>query len=338
MADHIFNTTEQIIAHYPFLNTTPFDRLKPSMKFVERRYIPQLMDSNTWSTLLQKLEDDPIADPWKELVELTRDACAYLIAAHWIPHGNVMIGAQGLQVAKSDTMVPASKDRKNDLLRGIHEQATDTLDLIIEHLHANLNTYSDYKNSDLYAEHTKSLIGSSIEFTNLYPIGTNRWVWRQIVPWRNKAELSRIIGTLGEDYHKELVMEANGVDGAELDAVNEPIFKMARQALAFATIELAILHLGLRIEEHGVTVYNNASNATNDLRTPAEIERTKLAAEQAKAESDRLLQEIEKELRENASATKYATFFNSEAYVAPEDVTVLNDTELNENPGNFNGL
>lgn len=337
MADHIFSNTTEIAEHYPFLKTITFDRLKPSMKFVERRYSKELMDATTWGTLLDEIDDIPGATAvWKELIDRTRDAFAYLIALHYIPHGNVGIGEMGLRVENTEGHAPASKDRKNDLMRGIWEQAVDHLDMVIEQLNANLNTFTHYASSDQYTENTKSLINDSKTFNDFYPIGTNRWVWRMLRPWRTKAEQSKIIGTLGATFHTELITQAKA---DSLSPENQIIYKKAQQALAYATIDLSAINLSLRIEEGAVSVYNNASQVANDLRTTADMERTDRARKYCASEARRLLVEIENTLRSEASATKYATFFNSDSYVAPADTTDLNDiTDKDYNPGTYNAL
>jgi hypothetical protein len=337
MASHIFTTIEEIAEHYPFLETLEFNRIKPSVKFVERRYIPELMDSVTFGTLLDEIDDIPAASAqWKELIDRTRDACAYLVALYAIPHLNVGIGEMGLRVEVTDMHQPASKDRKNDLMRGIWEQATDHLDLVIDYLNANIATFTDYASSDQYAANTKSLINDASTFNELYAIGTNRWVWRMLRPWRNRAEESRIIGTLGKEYHAELITQAKA---GSLTAENKAIYTLAQQALAFATIEISALHLQLRFEEGGVTIYNNASQPVNDLRTSAEIERVNLAVKKCQQQARSILSRIEKELRSNASASKYTTFFNSPAYVAPSEAVKLNDvTDPDHSPGTFNAL
>lgn len=336
MAEHIFSTTEEITDHYPFLATIKFNKLKPSMKFVERRYIPELMDSATWADLLTQLDDIPGADDeWKELIDRVRDACAYLIALHYIPHGNVGIGEMGLQVENSEEFKPASKDRKNDLMRGIHEQAIDHLDLSIKWLNQNSTYFTDYAASDLFDASQASLINDPGTFSEFYPLGSNRWVWRLIKPWKDKIEKSRILGVLGKDYHTELITQ---VKNDSLTDENKLIQYQAQRALAMLTMDAAMVNLSIRIDETGVSVYNNASQPANDLRTTAEIQRMQMAQNRCQLEGKHALSSIESELQANAAANKYATFFNSDAYTAPADATVLNDTDENPNPGYFNAL
>jgi hypothetical protein len=337
MAAHIFENSPTIIEHYPFLKTITFERLKPSVKFVERRYSQRLMDATTWGTLLDELDQlERSSAVWKELIDRARDAFAYLTALHYIPHGNVSIGEMGLQVEITDSHAPASKDRKNDLMRGIWEQAQDHLDMVIEQLNANLDTFTDYAASEQYKTNTKSLINEAADFNDFYPIGSNRWIWRMMMPWRDKAEQSRIIGTIGSDYHAELITKTKA---ETLLAEDTAIVQKAKQALAFATIEMSAMNMSIRIEEHSVSIYNNASQAENDLRTTAEISRVEIVQKHCRSEVRRLLREIENTLRAEASATKYATFFNSEAYTAPADITQLNDpTDKDHNPGTFNAL
>ena len=76
----------------------------------------------------------------------------------------------------------------------------------------------------------------------------------------------------------------------------------------------------------------------NDLRTSVDHARNNEIKHITKLQAEEILQGIEDELQANASATKYATFFNSDTYVAPEDATTLNDTEENPTPGYFNAL
>ena len=330
-AKHIFETTEQIREHYPFLPTIAYARLKPSIKFVERRYIPELMDSTTFASLLTQMGEEAPAEPWAKLIELVRDAGAYLVAKHYIPHGNVQIGANGLMVDMTEGQAPASRDRKNDLLRGITTQAIDTLDLVIEHLEANVATFTDYADSDIRKRQKRSLISTATQFNDLYPVGTNRWIWRMLIPWRDKVEQARIVHTLGEAYYTELLTQHHA---ANLSTDDEAIFAKAAEALAYGTMEKAMMNLSITIEEMGVTVYNNQGQALEEMRTTAEIQRIEKATAIARQESQRLLTAIQKELDTNASASKYTTYFNSPTYTAPDDQPDLNP----EGQTFYNGL
>lgn len=150
-------------------------------------------------------------------------------------------------------------------------------------------------------------------------------------PWKNRAEKSRIIGTLGDAYYAELIAQAKA---GTLTADNQAIYDDCRQALAFATVETSLENMAIRIEEAAITVYNNASQPTNDIRTNAESATVQKAIDNCRSEANQLLSGVEKTLRTDASATKYATFFNSDTYVAPASAEVINE----EDDTIFNGL
>lgn len=337
MAANIFNSTDEITPHYPFLKTINFERLLPTVKFVEHRYQPELMDDDTYAAILTALDDlENASEEMKKLVGYTRSAFAYLVALHYIPHGNVSIGEMGLQVHESEEIKPASKDRKNDLMRGIHEQAMDSLDLVIEYLNktASLTVFPDYFNSDFPETSTAHIINTAKEFNSIYPIGTNRWIWRKLKPWLIKAE-AKVVAVLGADYFNELITEARA---EALTSDNLAIYQDAQKALAYATIEICLTHLSIRISDDGVTVYNNASNPVNDLRTTVDHDRNNAIKHESKIQSQEYLRKIETELQTNASATKYPTYYNSDAYVEPEDEETINDITDDPNPGYFNAL
>lgn len=332
MAANIFEDIDTLKEHYPFLSSVPFSRVKPHMKFAERRYIPELMDEVTWGTLLDELDDIPAADPrWKSLIEYTRDAMAFLTTLHYVPHGNVSLAQGNLVVADSDRSKPASKDRKNDLMRGLLEQSVEHLDQVIKHLNANTDFFTNYAASPQYEASQASLINFSDEFNNLYPLGTNRWAWRSMKPWKRKAEKTRIIGTLGQAYYAELIAQAKA---GTLTTENTAIYEECREALAFATVEASLENMAIRIEEGAITVYNNASQPVDDIRTNADANTVQKAIDNCKEEASRILRAVEETLRTNASATQYATFFNSDKYVAPADETEINE----EGDTIFNGL
>ena len=325
MATHIFDDIATLAEHYPFLKSVNYSAVKPHIKFAERRYVPELMDDITFGTLLDESDDIPAADArWQSLIEYTRDALAFLTVMHYIPHGNVRLGQGNLVVDDSDRTKPASKDRKNDLHRGIHEQAIEHLDTVIKHLNANTDFFTDYAASDQYEASRASLINFADEFNNLYPIGTNRWAWRSMKPWKNQAESGRIIDTLGQDYYDELITQAKA---GTLSTENAPIFAKAQRALAFSTIEMSLDNTAIRIEEGAITVYNNASQPVNDIRTTASASVMDNAIKNARDEAKKLLGEIDATLKADASATKYATYFNSSKYVAAADATVINEED-----------
>jgi len=323
MADHIFEDIATLTEHYPFLSTVNYSVVKPHIKFAERRYVPELMDSVTWGTLLDESVSGRASDArWTNLIEYTRDALAFLTVLHYIPHGNVRLSQGSLVVDSSDRTAPASKDRKNDLMRGVLEQAVEHLDYVIKHLNANADFFTNYAASEQYEASRASMINFSDDFNALYPLGTNRWVWRSMKPWKNRAESSRIIATLGPPYYNELLTQSKA---GTLSTDNAPIFAKAQAALAFATIQLALENTAIRIEEGAITVYNNASQPANDLRTNASANTAQNAIDNARDEASKLLSEIEKTLLAEASATKYSTYFNSSKYVAPTDATAINE-------------
>jgi hypothetical protein len=323
MADHIFTDITTLQEHYPFLSTVEFSVVKPHVKFAERRYIPELMDDVTWGTLLDEIDNNRISDArWTALIDYTRDALAFLTTMHYVPHGNVRLAQGNLVVTDNDRTKPASKDRKNDLMRGLLEQSVEHLDQVIKHLNANTTFFTNYANSTQYEASQASLINFADDFNELYPLGTNRWAWRSMKPWKRRAEKTRIIGTLGQTYYNELIAQSKA---GTLTADNLAIYDECREALAFATVEGSLENMAIRIEEGAITVYNNASQPADDIRTNANATTVQKAVDNCKEEATRIMRSVEDTLRTDASATKYPTFFNSTKYVAPADQTEINE-------------
>ncbi len=106
-----------------------------------------------------------------------------------------------------------------------------------------------------------------------------------------------------------------------------------REAVSCRSITQAIIGLNLKLSNQGYLVHGVQESTSTALKKPADNEHINGMVRQWNIDDDRAYGEVRQYLNANASASKYAVYFNSTTYEKPASSTDPNPN-LFENDAN----
>lgn len=299
---------------FPFAGTFEFWELKSDLELVQEKYLARdVLGSVTFNQLLQKIEDSShTGTPWEELVRLTRAAAAQLTALYHLPESNISYTPSGLLVSRTEKAVPASEARTRNLELSLRHKSQDLLDWIIRYLQANTAIFTDW----LAAENKRprsAFLPTAFEFNQYYDISENTWVYRKLQDVIIEVENLHLAKFIGTGYLNELRTELKTGPSEE----TAEILEYMRKFIANTTMSLAFYRLGINISPRGLILFSNERGESDLNFTPADQNRINQSVELLTSAAVNYKFEIVNHLNENASDTKYTTFFNSSLYEDP---------------------
>lgn len=146
---------------------------------------------------------------------------------------NVVITNNGLAVVQNPNLAPASKQRRDDLMQNISDNAWDNMEALLEFLEENITDYTEWESSEAYTYQYQYLISSARKFNELYPINRSRLTfinWRHIMA---DVELLQMEPVVSKDLMDELKAE---IKADTVSANNLLIIEKLQKALAYLTV------------------------------------------------------------------------------------------------------
>lgn len=321
---NLFINYEEIAAYYPFADTLSFDDLLPTLKGVERNYLKTDIDAVTWTAILAELDlASPTNDYWAELIDITCQAAAYLVALQHMDKANVIFSAAGLLVAKTDNTVPASEYRTQQLRYQLMKDAQTTLDNLIGFLEDNLAVFTDWATSDERGARAELIVRTAKEFDMVYSINENRWLFRKLMARQQMVIRTQVRGELGNEFIDAFI--ADLTDGA-LSTDNQKVVPRLHAAIALLTMSEAIPSLQQQFGPEGIAMFDSEYSRSASRRLDGDISRVQFLKNDAQVKGMQELRALKTYLDENAAADKYPEYFNSDSYTDP----AVDDTDLND--------
>ena len=309
---HLFKTTEQIQTFYPF-GKIKFHELEPDLDLVEKKYLRNdILDDTTFESLMDKADAGTTAGAeWDELIRLCRNPIAKLTALYHLDEANVDYSSVGLLVARTDKSVPASDNRTKSLRLSLMHKTQDMFGLLVQYLEGNTAVFTDWATS---TERKKTLVKDARTFSRYYPIDENRWIFRKIEPFINEVETTYLEELIGSDYVDELRDELY-TDSLTED--NELLLEKLMPVICNYAMLLAIPRLSIDMSPRGIILFSNERGGYDEAFTPAPDNRVQLLMNKADTTANNYACKVTDFLNENASETKYRTYFSGPAYQDP---------------------
>jgi hypothetical protein len=164
--------------------------------------------------------------------------------------------------------------------------------------------------------HRRELFTCTADFNEYENISESRQVFLALAPQRRKLETLELGRVLGHEF-LELLREQ--VRTRTLTSENESLLRSyIYPALASLTIGFAVPELGLRLNGGGIDLAIARIDNSNSKEADASLDvllQKKVNA--ALMDADRFMRRLTDHLDFAASATRYATYFASTAYTAP---------------------
>jgi hypothetical protein len=245
---------------------------------------------------------------------LARLATASAIVAH-----QATIDETGVHIASTDVSKTAFQWQV-DLRQDQEERrGYKGLDALVQWLEDHVDDSEQLRAwaaSRIGQRHRRELFTCTADFQEYENICESRQVFLALAPQRRKLETLELGRVLGADF-LELLREQ--VRTRTLTSENESLLRSyIYPALASLTIGFAVPELGLRLNGGGIDLAIARINNSNSKEADASLDvllQKKVNA--ALMDADRFMRRLTDHLDFAASTTRYATYFSSSAYTAP---------------------
>lgn len=286
---------------------------QPYLSEAEETFIKPVIGKD----LLKSLDDEANGSASAEskydaLLDRMRIATALYGIYLGVDEMSVSISASGIQEISNETRKPAPLYKVKNLKESLIARANRQLDLALEYIENNLSDFPEYDalDNDLFIHNAK-------EFQEHVDIRGSRRVFIAMKAVMKNIEKRYIRATLSDAFYNELktALQSSSSDGMSADDL--AVIDLIRPAVAHLTIARALKEISIDTLDWGVfdTAGNTFENVQGKQAANAGRIGMMIDANQKDGEAD--LKELQMFLDKNASATKYAAYFNSDVYADP---------------------
>lgn len=314
------NSNKTFLASIPSLGDVfEIDELEPHIRFAESRYAKKLISAAQYDTLITKLYNNTLNEPEQELVERLRQPIARLAVLYHIPEANLSMTGNGILVKKTETAVPASQFRIEELMRSHRLQAYQLFDDVVEWLEDNTATFVDYASSTERSTRTNGILITPAQFQKAYGFQVSSVVFYIIQDWIRRTELNVLRKAVGDAFYADLIAESQKeAAGDAIDTNYTTVLRLSQESMAHWAMINAIPELSINIDHDGISILDNTyNNHTKNNRRQVGNEVITERSHHAELEANDRLSDLLATLNAEASDAKFANFFNSDHYEDP---------------------
>jgi len=310
----LISTIDEFRAHVA-LNASADDNyfalLQPDLLLAEYDYLRPALGSDFFDELL-----GATADEATELRRLLAFALANLTMVSFLDVAQVQISGSGVQIISTDREKTAFQWQINALKANLSRKGFNGLEKALGYLEQHAAAFPTWASSDTAQRARGQFLASASEFSAYYNISNARLTFQALASLLPKTESFRLHPALGEEFFDELKQQLRM---AALTPENEQLVTdYLRPALAHLTMAQAIGELGFSLNgqnlELNVFRFDDSNSKEAD---PGLTQLLDLKTGQALHDGERYLRRLVAHLNATASATRYATFFNSPTYAPP---------------------
>lgn len=295
-----------------------FAQLRPDLLLAEDDYLRPALGTEFYEELLAATGAE--AD---RLRQLLASALANLTMVSYVDFAQVQISGSGVQIISTEREKTAFQWQINSLKASYSRKGNNGLEKALAYLEAHATDFPTWAASEVAKNARGYFITSATVFSEFYNISNARLTFQALASLLRKTERFRLAPALGEEFFDELKQQLR--EGA-LTAENEKLLDdYVRPALAHLVMAQAIGELGFALNGNALelNVYR-PDDANSKESDPGLTQLLELKADQALDDGEHYLRKLSQHLNGTASATRYATYFNSDAYRPPVVVDYLN--------------
>lgn len=265
----IITTPEEVKQFSSIASSFPFEKLKKFILPAEEKYIRQAIGKDMYSDLVayydQSILSENAVDMSAMQLALWQRACNALmdlVLFHAAADLDVTVSQAGIQRIENANSKTAYQYQLIAWRNARRDQGFDGLDSLIGFLEENIDdaAFLSYKNSAERAEWAKLFVRNADDFNEYAEVRISRWIFLQLFPIMKRIERDIVKPELADydDIKNEL---ADGTLTADHQTILEDFVRPAIVHRAFAE---AIIPLSVRIDERGVTFFNNTGGSKTE--------------------------------------------------------------------------
>jgi|GEM_PF-2221666 len=272
---------------------------------------------------------DPEADELaNEMLRLVQPPLARLGTSAGIDAHQVSIDATGVHIISTDVSKTAFQWQVNRLQARLERLGQNDLDTLVQWLEDNHDSSDElqaWATSAAGQRHRRELFTCTADFQEYENISASRQVFQLLAPVRRRLENFELGPVLGPDFLQEL---RDQVRDRTLTSENKNLLRTyVYPALASLTIGHAVPELGLSLSGDGIDLTIARVDDSNAKEADAGLDQLlQNKVNEALINGARYLRQLTSYLDRTASATRFATYFNSSTYTAPDQAVALLNT------------
>ncbi|HEX8656463.1 MAG TPA: DUF6712 family protein, partial [Hymenobacter sp.] len=318
-------TIEQYRAHVVVNTSTDLENLQPDLRLAESQRLRPLLGPALYNEL-QALSDAEVTqlladgeDVRGGLLHLIHGALANLAALEYLVVNQVQISDAGVHIFSDQGKKTAFQWQINDLKASFRRKGHNALEEVLAYLdeHAAAPELEAWATSAAAVAAHQHLLASARQFSYHYAINDSRLTYLALLPTLRKVERFELAPVIGPALFAEIRAQliTRTVSPANALLLDEYL----RPALAHLTMAKALNgDVGLALNGDAVELNMYRLDDANQKEADANFSQVlTMKAEQARADGRVYLTQLRQFLNQTASATTYATYFNSSAYASP---------------------
>lgn len=283
----------------------------PNMERAERKYLVPVLGQAFYDEVVTKYNGQDASEPFKKVLPYIQAALAPLAYYLELPLINTQITDIGLQKTGTGQMQPVFKHDFYKVLQALLDQGMDALEELLAFLEENKTDYPAWASSDAYKDFRRFLIRTGQDYSSIYPLLHPRRCYLMLRPIMDIVQEKYVAASIGAAFFAELLAKDAPSD------MEVAVITVLKKAIAYLTIHHATGSLAVRITEAGFTVQAADSELADPNRVAADAQNMRWAAEAAEKTGFTFLVAARKFLNDNATASVFATYFNSPYYQNP---------------------
>ena len=317
----LIRTIEQFCAHVRVSTSgTLLENLEPDLRLAERQHLRSVLGPalyNDLSALSDANIEAALADPADVqggLLRLVHEALANLGLLEYLPLNQLQVNDAGVYVTSGGSR--PFQWQIDQLTASLRRKGYNALEAVLVYLEAHAADFPAWTSSVAAVQARELLIPSATEFTKHYDIDGSRLTYQALLPLMRKVERFDLEALLSAEYLLELKTQ---LIAGTLTPDNQLVLdNYLRPALAHLVVAKAVFEVGLSFNGAAVELNVYRPDNANAKEADANLdELLKLKSRQAHDDGVVYLTKLRRYINMRASATRYATYFNSSAYVDP---------------------
>lgn len=301
----LITTIEQYRKYVKIAASSTTAVVLPDFNVAENKHLVPILGYPLYNALNENIA----APDYARLLDLSRAVIAPMAMYYHLPFIQANITDTGIKTMSTDEMQAAPKWVNRDLREGLLDNASYAAEGLLNYL-VNLpaNSALVWDNPPLKT----ALFKTGDEFNQYHSLHQPQRTLLQLIPAINAVEDLYIRPAFGEDFYDAFKAAVNNA------TEEKKLLELIRKAVANLAVSHAIESLSVKITPFGFTIkmtediddpYRSQQHATD-----RQLETKRLSTlETGKTYLDQAIAFI----NAKASAELFATFFNSELYIAP---------------------
>jgi hypothetical protein len=281
----------------------------PDFGLAAERFLIPIIGQDLYDALADDMEDP--SDP--DLLYKCRAVIAPLAYLIKLPTIQTQLTDSGLRTISTENMQAAHRWEYNEVKENLADKGAWAIEALLKFLYANKGDYSEWTDSEEYAELSDLIFLSGSDFTRYFTLHHPHRVFWSLRTLIKEVEDFYIISAIGKDFFKTLKETE-----APEDEVKDAII-LIKKAVAQYTIVKAIEKFSVKVSDRGFTIkalgaYSEGTGYDDQVAPDPQLD---LLYKSCERTGDAYLVQLKEFLNKNASAELFEEYYDSDKYTAP---------------------